>query len=146
MLEIPILKEIRAYETKLVGPLSLRGLICMLVAAAGAYGSYFIQTKLIGLSQPVGPLILIAAMPGVSFLIFKPYGLPLEKYLKSSFIDAFVAPKQRPYKQEICYKTFAEGMMNEPTFFDDEEETEEPVKNGKKSKNKKLPEELTAYK
>ena len=38
-------------------------------------------------------------------------------------------------------------MMNEPTFFDDEEEeTEEPVKNGKKSKNKKLPEELTAYK
>lgn len=143
MLEIPILKEIRAYETKLVGPLSLRGLICMLVAAAGTYGSYFIQTKLIGLSQPVGPLMFIAAIPGVSFLILKPYGLPLEKYLKSSFIDAFVAPKQRPYKQEICYKTFAEEMMNEPTFFDDEEETEEPVK---KSKNKKLPEELTAYK
>ena len=146
MLEIPILKEIRAYETKLVGPFSLRGLICMLVATAGAYGSYFIQTKLIGLSQPVGQLILIAAIPGVLFLVLKPYGLPLEKYLKSSFIDAFVAPKQRPYKQEICYKIFAEGMMNEPTFFDDEEETEEPVKNGKKSKNKKLPEELTAYK
>lgn len=145
MLEIPILKEIRAYETKLIGPLSLRGLICMAIAVAGAYGSYFIQTKIAGLSQPVGPLILIAALPGVSFLAVKPYGLPLEKYLKSSFIDSFLAPKQRPYKQEICYEVFAEGMINEPTFFDDEEEAEEPMKNSKKSK-KKLPEELTAYK
>lgn len=149
MIEVPVLKEIRSYETKVVGPLTLRGLVCMSIAAAGAYILYAIQKYLIGIT-PVGMLCCMGAAPGVAFLVIKPYGLKLEKYIKSAFIDNLIAPRVRPYKQEMNYDAlYANYILKDTSFEECSEENlsvEELPKKKNKKKKKNLPPELIGYK
>ena len=140
MIEVSILKDIRAYETKLIGPLSFRSTICAAVAGAGAYASYFLQSALFKI-PPIGILIAIGALPGAMFLVCKPYGLPLEKYIKSAFVDAMLAPRHRPYKQEFCYDKINDAVNWDEISEDDEDgllykEDEEDMKKKKKSQKK----------
>lgn len=139
MLEIPILKEIRAYETKLIGPLSFRGLICVSASVAGAYAAYALQMYVLGMDTPLGWLCFVAAVPGAAFWVIKPYGLKLEVYLKSAFVDTFVAPKRRVYQQELTYASLTKDFLGE-------EEVSCERKGRKKVPKKQLPEELRRYK
>lgn len=158
MLEVPILKEIRDYETKLVGPLSFRGLICSGAAIIGAYGIYSIQ-KLMGIAEPEGFLCFLGALPGGAFMVIKPYGLKLEVYLKTAFIDTVMAPKKRPYCIENPYYELLKQCEEDNSYSDNEDannleiintentDNKKSKKNHtKNNKNKKLPPELTSYK
>lgn len=133
MIEVPILKEIRTYETKVVGPLSFRGLVCGTIAVACAYGAFAAQKFLLHMESPVGIICMIAAVPAIMFWIVKPYGMKLETYLKTAFIDNMLAPQKRPYKQEYTYDVLFKG--NEKYFeILEEEKSEEEKDKPKKSK------------
>lgn len=142
MIEVSILKDIRAYETKLIGPLSLRSTILAGVAGLGAYIAYFVQNNLLGIT-PMSIFIAIGALPGAMFLVLKPCGLPLEKYIKSAFVDAVLAPKYRPYKQEFTYDKINKAINWDEISDNLEEddallykEDEEEMKKDKKKKAK----------
>lgn len=102
MLEIPILKDIREYETKLVGPFTTRKLLCTIVAAGFGYASYAAQIYLIGMSKPLFPIIFTAAAIPLLFAT-KPYGLKFEVFLKTAFFCNYVCPKNRIFKTFNVY-------------------------------------------
>lgn len=90
MLEAQIPKDIRKYETKLVGPFTTRQIIFVIIACVLAYITY-IFTK-----APEG--CVLVAIPPVVFGYIKPYGMPLEKFIKTAFISNVLSPKNRLYK------------------------------------------------
>lgn len=148
MIEVPILKDIRSYETYLIGHFTTRQLICGGIAIGGAYLVYYAQ-KLMGIEEPVKALMLVAAVPGAAFGWVKPYGLKLEKFLKTAFIDNFIAPKVRPYKIENPIQELVKysGMLDEDdTEIVGEEDGKKKVRKKVKTKNKDLPEEWQSYK
>ena len=97
MIEIRITKEISDYEPKLLGPLTLRQSACV---AAGAPFCYLIIRYL-------GPLLttevamffcFIPAGLAYAFGWAKPYGMKMEQFLRSVFVNRFLAPTRRKYK------------------------------------------------
>lgn len=122
-IEIEIPKDITKYESKLIGPFTTRQTLCLVPAVALAVlvfvglKSYVSQTLLIG-------LLMVCVAPFLLFGWYKPYGLPLEKFLKTAFISNVLAPKARKYKTENTI------------IVEDDEEISENNKN-KQNKNKK---------
>jgi len=145
MLEVPILKEIRSYETKVIGPLTFRQLVGGAVCMVGCYLSYFIQMKLAG--NFWGFLVFCGALPGFLYGWVRPYGLKFEVYLKTVFIDNVLAPKVRPYVVENPYHEFINSNENiEDDGLNENSENIETVKNTKKPKKKKVSSEYKGYK
>lgn len=140
MIEVPILKEIRSYESKLVGPFTLRQTVCAVVAIGGSYLMYTLQ-KMAGIEEPEGFFMLLGAVPGALLGWVKPYGLKFEVYMKSAFVDSVLAPTIRPYKPEnpwydmLKYRKLPEDSDDDMEIF--EEETEENRKKYKASSKKK---------
>lgn len=81
-IEIPIPKDIRDYEPKLVGPFTVRKLGCTVIAGICSYVIYLFQQIILGIEHPEAVPCIIAAIPAASF-IFEPYGLKMENYLKA---------------------------------------------------------------
>ncbi len=98
-IEVAIPKEIRSYESKIIGAFSVRKLACAGIAVAGSVAVYQLQAQALNLAKPSGIPCFIAALPGAMFM-FRPYGLPMELFLKAAFIDNFIAPKDRIYQIE----------------------------------------------
>lgn len=96
-MEIQINKDIGAFAPKLVGPFTARQTISMAIAAPICYGIYSLAVPLGLQKDVVGFLVLIPAGLGFLFGWYKPYGIPLERFLKTAFISAFVAPTYRKY-------------------------------------------------
>lgn len=138
MIEVPVLKDIRAYKTKVVGPLSTRELFCALFAVGGAYAAYFVQTSLLGMEEMNGFVTMLAALPGAAFGWVRPYGLNFEVYLKAVFIDSVLAPTVRPYRPENPYYKILKKSKEEDT---DNLENKKKQSKSKKIKRKDLPSE-----
>lgn len=102
MIEMKIPKEISRYEAKAIGPFTLRQLICLLIFIPIGGGLYFITSPYVGTST-AGFFVLPFGLAAWAFGWYKPYGLKFEKYLKTVFINSFVAPTKRPYKTENFY-------------------------------------------
>lgn len=104
MIEAKMPKDIRVYETKLIGPLTLRQTICLCVAIlidiilyAAVIKPFHVNIRL------VVYLIMFADVPVFAFT-YKPMGMALEKYLKNVTLRSFMAPKTRKAKN-VIYKT-----------------------------------------
>ena len=103
MIEAKMPKDIRVYETKLIGPLTLRQTICLCVAIlidiilyAAVIKPFHVNIRL------VVYLIMFADVPVFAFT-YKPMGMALEKYLKNVTLRSFMAPKTRKAKN-VIYK------------------------------------------
>lgn len=131
MLEIPVIKDIREYKAKQVGPFSTREIIFLLIGGVLAYGIYYFQKLVLG-AETVNTSFCIAAMtPALMFGWFKPYGIDLEKFLKAAFISNFVAPKIRRYQSNHLYM---KEVMNDMYVVNEESD----LKPAKKQKKKKI--------
>lgn len=97
MIEIRITKEITDYEPKLLGPLTLRQTLCV---AAGAPVCYIIIKYLApSLTREVAMFFcFIPAAFAYAFGWARPYGMKMEQFLKSVFVNRFLAPSHRKYK------------------------------------------------
>lgn len=93
--EIP--KDIRQYETKLIGPFTARQIFSLAPAIGLGLTAYFgLENYLI-----VDIRLFIVTLIAVPFILigwYKPYGLPFEKFVKTAFISLVVAPPFRKYK------------------------------------------------
>lgn len=99
MIEIRMIKDIGSYENKVLGPLTLRQLIAVSIAAPIGWGIYrtlspYLTTDLAGF------LLMIPAGCAYLFGWYKPYGMTFEKFLKSVFVNTVLAPSHRKYKTE----------------------------------------------
>ena len=103
MIEAQIPKDIRKYESKLVGPFTLRQLICFLIGCGCAFFGYKIIGPIFGSDNSV-TVAFFLAIPAIAFGWVKPYGMTLEKFLQTALISNFIAPKHRKYKIKNGYK------------------------------------------
>lgn len=103
MIEAKMPKDIRVYETKLIGPLTLRQTICLCLAIFVDIILYVTVIKPFHVNiRLVVYLIMFADVPIFAFT-YKPMGMALEKYLKNVTLRSFMAPKTRKAKN-VIYK------------------------------------------
>lgn len=101
-IEMKIPKEINKYEAKFIGPFTLRQTVCLGICLPVGVGLFILSKPYIG-SDLAGFLVVPPAAIGYLFGWYKPYGMKFEKYLKTAFINSFVAPSKRLYKTENYY-------------------------------------------
>ena len=133
MIKIPVPKEIRQYETKLLGPFSARQTVCLAIGAVLSIGLLLLQKYLFG-TEPtdgMGPCVLVI---GVCMLFTaKFYGLKFEEYIVTYIYDNFLSPPKRKYETENYYQKISKPytpikMKNGKQVIEDEK---------KKKKNEK---------
>lgn len=97
MIEIRITKEITDYEPKLLGPLTLRQSACV---AAGAPLCYLIIRYLGPLLTTEVAMFFCFIPAGIAYAFgwARPYGMKMEQFLRSVFVNRFLAPTHRKYK------------------------------------------------
>lgn len=103
MLEAPIPKDIRKYDAKLIGPFTLRQLLCFLMACLLSFLSYKFLFDILGKDATIF-LCFILSTPFIVVGWYKPYGMPLEKFLRSALISTVLAPKNRKYKTNNYFR------------------------------------------
>lgn len=131
-IEIKIPKEINKYEAKFIGPFTLRQTLSLGICLPVGVGLYILSKPYVG-SDIAGFLVVPPAAIGYLFGWYKPYGMKFEVYLKSAFINSFVAPSKRVYKTENYYSQVLADIKKE-----DEAELAAQTDSSKKKKVKKL--------
>lgn len=103
MLEVAIPNDILKYETKIIGPLSKKELICVSAAGLLSLGFYKVANGLMPIDM-MGFVIIMICLP---FLICgwcpPPHGIPVEKFAIMVFKTMFLYPRKRLYKIENNY-------------------------------------------
>lgn len=96
-IEVPITKEITEYEPNLIGPFTFRQCICIAFCAPSCYFIIKYLSPYITTSVAMYFCFLPAA---VAYLFgwAKPYGMRIEKFIKSVFVTRILAPQNRKYK------------------------------------------------
>lgn len=141
MIEIVVPKDIREYEPTLIGPLTTRKAVCLVVMCAFVYGVYLLE-KAFGIEDPLEmPIFLFFGIPPFLVGWYKPFGMHLEKFLGKAFRDNFIAPQNRPYKIENMWDTILAEEKKKNTVNRKTPEKKET----RETPRTKLPEELKAY-
>ena len=102
MIEFKVPKDIRVYETKVFGPLTLRQTLCVLGMIVFDLTVYFGVLKPLHLKVELA--IYLFLIPNVLIGLFgwmKPNGVPFEKWLKGFLINTFIAPTRRKVSNVI---------------------------------------------
>lgn len=103
-IEIKINKDVGSYEAKFIGPFTKRQDICIALAAPVCWWIYFDLAPIIS-KDIAGFLVFIPAVLAALFGWVKPYGMPMERFLRSVFISMFLAPAHRKYKTSLRLPT-----------------------------------------
>ena len=96
--ERKINKDIANYKTKLIGPFTLRQIVC-LVPAIGVAVLFLWGLK--DVFPSIEARIYMTIPVAVPFILFgwvKIYNQPLEKFLKTALVSMFLSPAKRKYK------------------------------------------------
>lgn len=105
MIETNVPDDIRQYKTKLVGPLTLRQLICICIAMALDLLIYAILSPFMGDSADANTflaiVLIVIDLPIVAFTRTV-QGISMEQYLKFYLIYNFMAPLHRYEKTNLC--------------------------------------------
>lgn len=100
-INVAIPKEITEYEEKIMFGLSLRKLVCFVIAVLLAIGTYFICTKVFELSMDLTSyIIIIEALPLMAIGFVKKDGMEFEKYF-ALLIRHKSGRKQYKYEPEL---------------------------------------------
>ena len=103
MIEIEIPEDILRFKTTLVGPLTARQAVCVVICALLNFGIHAFA-DMCGYNMGMGMTIrlgVVISMPVMAFGIIEPFGIPLEKYLTTMFLAYYLSPKDRLYETRI---------------------------------------------
>lgn len=133
MIEIRITKEITDYEPKLLGPLTLRQSACV---AAGAPLCYLIIRYLGPLLTTEVAMFFCFIPAGIAYAFgwARPYGMKMEQFLRSVFVNRFLAPSHRKYK---CRNVHEMVMTDAEKTWLEQEEAALPPKERKRRQAEK---------
>lgn len=109
MIEAQIPKDIRKYEAKLAGPFTLRQLICFILSSVVAYFAYKGISLFVSPGNAI-PICMFLVSPIIAVGWVKPYGTPLEKFIKTAFISNVLSPKVRKYKTKNNFSQASERL------------------------------------
>lgn len=105
MIETNVPDDIRQYKTKLIGPLTLRQLICIGIAMVVDIILFSIVTSVIHNSVDTKTIIVILLivvdLPIMAFTKTV-QGIPMEEYVKDYMAYNFMTPLHRYENTEIC--------------------------------------------
>lgn len=122
MIEMKIPKEIRRYESKLIGPFTGRQTACV-IGMAGVVGVVkFLLADIIP-SDVQSLVAMLVCVPLMLFGWYKPYGMKFEEFAMLWYFTSFRSAPKRKYKS----KSYYDELLNQ--------------KNEKKSKNAMTKEE-----
>lgn len=99
-MEIKINKDVGSYTPKVIGPFTTRQAVCLLIGAPVCIAIYKYASAYLP-ADAVSFLLIIPAAITWLFGWVKPYGIPMEKFLKSTFVNLILAPGNRIYKTEL---------------------------------------------
>ncbi|MDR1150172.1 MAG: PrgI family protein [Clostridiales bacterium] len=102
-LEVKIPKEITEYREKIIFGMSIRQLICTLIAALISIITFFSIRKYIG-SDLAGYLVLVEAMPVMGIGFLRVNGFSFEKYL-AIILSHLLSNQKRYYKADVSIDT-----------------------------------------
>jgi hypothetical protein len=125
MVEMRITKEIGNYKPRVVGPLTFRQLVCVGIAAPACYLIYKYLSPHITRDLAGFFCILPAAVAGL-FGWVHPYGMNTEAFIRSVFINIFLAPSHRKYKTKNQFELLAEKLSDEGNAEANTASAEEP--------------------
>ena len=112
MIEIKIPKEINQYEAKAAGPFTLRQLLCLFVCLPIGIAIFILSKPYVGVDF-AGFLVFIPGTAAYLFGWYKPYGMPFEMYMKTVFVNSFLAPSRRVYKTKNFYSQLLQEIQKE---------------------------------
>lgn len=102
MLETKVPKDIRVYKTKLVGGLTFRQFLCVVLMILFDLLLYNIILKQTEISIEYIIFVLIFLdVPIAAFGWIEPMGMPMEKYLKKVVLYSLLAPTKRKATHKI---------------------------------------------
>ncbi len=103
MIEREIVKDIKSYEPKFIGPFSLRQTVCVALGAAASFPVFFLLNKIFITEFS----LLVASVIIAPFLIcgwYKPYDIPFEKFVYRYLKTTLMTPSKRKYKTNNYYE------------------------------------------
>ena len=115
MVEVQIPKDVRKYKTKVVGPLTLRTLICSIIAVLCAIVGWQVAHHAFGIEKisDAGGICMIFMLPAIIFGWISPYGMSMEVFLASTIISMFLTPKHRKYIVDNTYENLLKEINKE---------------------------------
>lgn len=102
-MEIQINKDVGSYEPKIIGPFTTRQAVCLMIGVPVCIGIYKYGSAFLP-ADAVSFLLLIPAAITWLFGWMKPYGMPMERFVKSIFVNMILAPGNRSYKTEQTHE------------------------------------------
>ena len=112
MVEMRITKEIGNYKPRVVGPLTFRQLVCIGCAAPFCYFIYkFLSPHLT--RDVAGFFCILPAAVAALFGWCHPYGMNTEEFIRSVFVNIFLAPSHRKYKTANQFELIEEKLSEE---------------------------------
>jgi hypothetical protein len=100
-IEAQVPKDIRVYKSKVLGPFTLRQVICLAVAIAVDCILYFGIFSVFNLSiNFLVYAVIFVDLPIFAFTV-EPLGLPMEQYLHKVLLKQLLAPTRRKIKTQM---------------------------------------------
>lgn len=124
MIEKNVPRDMSKYEAKLIGPFTTRHVVCLVPGAIVAVLAFFALKGVLGDAALLVSTVL--ALPFGLCGMYKPYGIPFERYAKTVFYSVVLSPTKKKYKSENTYSAWF-----------DVKEPEDANKGKQKAKNKK---------
>ncbi len=106
-MEVIIPKDIREYKAKLIANFTFRECVGLAIMAAGSYamyGLYKVISPSAAFDTMAGLFCFIGAAPGILYGFIKPYGMPIENFMKTVFVENFLCPSIRKYKTDPLFE------------------------------------------
>ena len=134
MIEVPMTDDIRKFETNIVGPFTLRQVVCVAVAALVAIPVFIFWEGEV--TDKIFPA-MIAAGPILAFGWIKMDGCPAEMILMRYLFTKFLAPPMRKALTESEYhKEFVKLKKEEQKKKNGGKEVKEVIRYSNKKKNR----------
>ena len=109
MIEIRITKDLGDYNPKVAGPFTLRQLICLVIGSPICY--FIIRYLSPFLTIDIAAFFcIIPAGLAYAFGWAKPYGMKMEQFIGSVFVNRVLAPATRRYKTENATEHFLKDL------------------------------------
>jgi len=102
MAYVPVPKDLSKVKTKIIFNLTLRQIICFVLAAAVGVPFYFLTKGIIGVDV-AATIMIVLMLPFFFLALYEKDGQPLEKII-INYIRTKQNPKVRPYVTENMYQ------------------------------------------
>lgn len=106
MAYVPVPKDLSKVKNKVLFNLTLRQIICFVLAALVGLPFYFLTKGIIG-TDVAATIMVVLMVPFFLFALYEKDGLPLEKIILN-YIQMKQNPKVRLYKTENIYQYLVE--------------------------------------